>query len=121
MHNKLNFATRENIYKQFQEENKPDIFMETMRLLGTGITLTQARQMVIIDLNYNACLSNQVEKRISQIGQSNEAITYILVYTDDIIEQQIKKCHNKRQEIQKITMRKAWASGYESKLNVKIK
>ncbi len=107
MHSKLNFATRENIYKRFQEEDKPDILMGTMRLLGTGITLTRARQIVIIDLNYNACSSNQAEKRISRIGQSNEFTAHILVCTDIMIEQQIRKRHNKRQEIQKMTMRKA--------------
>ncbi len=96
MHNKLNFVTRENIYKRFQEEDKPDILMGMIRLLGTGITLTQARQIVIIDLDYNPCLSNQVEKRISQIGQSNESIGHILVYTDVTIEEQIRKRNDKR-------------------------
>ncbi len=107
MHSKLNFATRENIYKRFQEEDKPDILMGTMRLLGTGIILTQARQIVIIDLDYNACSNNQAEKRISQIGQSNESIAHILVCTNITIEQQIRKRHDKRQEIQKMTMRNA--------------
>ncbi len=107
MHSKLNFATRENIYKRFQEENKPDILMETMRLLGTGITLTRGRQIVYIDLDYNACSSDQVEKRISRIGQSNKSIAHILVCTDVTIEQQIRKRYDKHQEIQKMTMRKA--------------
>ena len=39
-----------------------------MRLLGTGITVIQARQIVIIDLNYNAYLSYQTKKKISQTG-----------------------------------------------------
>ncbi len=38
-----------------------------------------------------------------------------------MIEQKIRKRHNKRQEIQKMTMKKAWASVYESKLNLEIK
>ncbi len=52
VHSKLNFATCENIFKRFQEEDKPDILMETMHLLGIGITLTRARQIVIINVDY---------------------------------------------------------------------
>ncbi len=81
--------------------------MGTMHLLGTGITLTRARQIVIIDLDYNTYLSDQAEKRISRIGQSNESTAHILICTDVTIEQHIRKRHNKRQEIQKMRMRKA--------------
>ena len=86
MHSKLNFANWENIYKQFQKVDKLDILKETMHLLKTEITLTQARQIIIINLNYNVYLNNQVEKKISQIKQSNESTAYILVYIDVIIE-----------------------------------
>ncbi len=80
--------------------------METMRLLRIGITLTQARQIIIIDLNYNAYLSDQAEKRIPQIKQSNESTAHILTCTNITIKQQIKKRHNKQQEIQKMTIKK---------------
>ncbi len=67
INSKLNFAIQKNISKQFQEENKPDGLMRTMCLLGIGIILTQARQIVIINLDYNGYLSNQAEKKISWI------------------------------------------------------
>ncbi len=121
MYNKLNFATQENIYKWFQEQDKLDILMRTMRLLGTRITLTRTRQIVIIDLDYNACSSNQAEKRISRIGQSNISTAHILVCTNVTIEQQIRKHYDKRKEIQKMTMKKAWTFDYKSKLNLEIK
>lgn len=107
VHSKLNFATQENAYKRFQEEDTPDILIGTMRLLGTGITLTRVRQIVIVDLDYNASLSNQAEKNISCIGQTNESTAHILVCTDVAIEQLIRKRHKKRQEVQNMTMRKA--------------
>ncbi len=81
--------------------------MGTMHLLGTGITLTRAREIVLIDLDYNACSNDQAENRISQIEQSNKSTAHILVCTDVTIEQQIRKRHDKRQEIQIMTMRKA--------------
>lgn len=39
--------------------------MGMMRLLETEMTLTQLKQIVIIDLDYNAYSSNQMENRIS--------------------------------------------------------
>ena len=67
IYSKLNFATWENIYKQLQKKDKPNILMGTMRLLRIEITLTWARQIVIIDLNYNAYLNDQVEKKIFEL------------------------------------------------------
>ena len=95
----MNFVAREEIYRQFQENDTPDVLLRTLRLLGTGITLTHARQIVIVDLDYNASSSDQAEKRISRIGQTNESIAHILVCTDVKIEQEIKKCHDKRQQV----------------------
>lgn len=40
-----------------------NILIEIIRLLGTKILLAQARPIIIMDLDYNACSSNQVEKK----------------------------------------------------------
>ena len=104
----MTFATREEIYRKFQEDDTPDVLLGTMRLLGTGITLTRARQIVIVDLDYNASSGDQAEKRISRIGQTNESIAHILLCTDVKIEQEIRKRHDKRQQVQNMTMRRTW-------------
>lgn len=57
-----------------------------IHFIETGIILTRAQQIVIVDLNYNASSSNQAEKKISQIGQTNKLIAYILIYIDVKIE-----------------------------------
>lgn len=102
----MSFATREEIYKRFQENDTPDVLLGTIRLLGKGITLTRARQSVIVDLDYNASSGDQAEKRISRIGQTNESIAHVLVCTDVKIEQEIRKRHDKRKQVQNMTMRK---------------
>lgn len=86
----------------------------------TRITLTWVREIVMVNLDYNACLNDQVEKEISRIGQSNEPTTHILIHINVRIEQQIRKCHKHCQETQNTIMSKTWASGYTVKLNVKI-
>lgn len=58
----MSFATQEEIYKRFQENDTPDVLLGTIRLLGKGITtLTRARQIVIVDLDYNASLGDLAE------------------------------------------------------------
>lgn len=57
---KMKFASREQIYKWFQEDDSPEILVGTMRLL------TRARQIVIVDLDYDASSGIQVEKKKSR-------------------------------------------------------
>ena len=109
MHSKFKFATQENTYQRFQEDNTPDILLGIMRLLGRRrITLNWATQIVIFNLNYNACSSNQAEKKISWIRQSNQSTAHILIRTDVRIEQQIMIRHNKHWEPWNMTIRQAW-------------
>lgn len=61
--------------------------MRIMHLLGKKIKLTQARQIVFIDFDNNAYLSNQMEKRISQTRQFNKFMAHIFIYIDIKIEQ----------------------------------
>ena len=68
------------------------------------ITLTFAQQIVIVDLNYNAFSGDQAEKKISRIGQINKSI----LCTNVKIEQEIRKNHDKRQQVQDMTMRRTW-------------
>ncbi len=75
--------------------------MKMICLLKTGITLTWAKQIVLIDLNSNTYSRDQVEKRISLIGQSYEYTAHILVYTNVTIEQKIRTPHDKCKEMDK--------------------
>ena len=76
-----------------------------MRPMGTGSTLTRAGQTVV-NLDYDASSGNQAEKGISRIGQTNESMVHVLVCMYFIIEQEIRRQHDKRQKLQKMTIRK---------------
>ena len=56
--NKMTFATWEKMYKKFQENDTPDVLLGIIHLFGTGIILTHARLIVIVDLDYNASLGD---------------------------------------------------------------
>lgn len=104
----MSFAIGDKIYKRFQKEDTLGILLRMMRLLEIEITPTCVWQIIIVDLKYNAFSSDQAEKRISWIRQTNKSIAHIFVYTDIKIKQKIKKSNNKNQQVQNITMRKTY-------------
>lgn len=77
-----------------------------MHFFRTKIILTHTQQIIILDLDYKASLGDQKKKRISQIGQTNKLIAHIFVNTNAKIEQEIKKCYDKRHQVQDMTIKK---------------
>ncbi len=75
-----------------------------MRLIGIGINLTQACQIIIIDLEYTLYAKEQAEGRITRIGQINYTMAHFLIYYNVKIEKRIKHCHCKRARMIKKTV-----------------
>ena len=92
----LNISKRQSIVRSFQEYpetdefDSPRIIVSTLRLMGAGITLTRACQIVITDLEYSFYPEAQTEKRISRIGQLNTTIAHFLVCYNVDVERKIK-------------------------------
>lgn len=64
--------------------------------MGTGINLTRARKIIIVDLEYTSYAKQKAKERITRIGQINHTIAHILVCYDIEIERRIKRCYCKR-------------------------
>lgn len=47
-----------------------------MKLMGTEITLTRARQIIIADPGFESFSEEQAKKKISKIRQQNETIAH---------------------------------------------
>lgn len=67
-----------------------------MRLMGTEINLVLAWQIIIIDLKYILYAKEQVEGKITRIGQINCLMAHFLICYDIEIEKKIKH-HNCKQ------------------------
>lgn len=69
-----NLEDRQDLVNIFSEKPKTKhlirsrIIIKTMRLMGTGINLTWALQIIIIYLKYTSYIEEQVERRITKIG-----------------------------------------------------
>ncbi len=92
---------RQDVVKIFQDNPKtkhpirPKIIVGIIRLMGTGINLTWARQIIIVDPKYNSNAEEQAKGKITRIGQINYIITPFLVCYDVKIERRIKCRHHK--------------------------
>lgn len=73
--------------------------------MGTGINLTRAKQIIIVDPEYTSYAEEQAEGRITRIGQLNNTIAHVLVCYDVEIERRIKRRHCKRALMIKGTIR----------------
>lgn len=96
----LNISKRQNIVKSFQEYSKTDkfnsfwIIISILHLIGVGITLIKACQIVITNLKYNFYPKAQTEQQISCISQLNIIIAHFLVCYNVDVEKKIKEQYN---------------------------
>lgn len=108
----LNISKRQSIVRSFQEYPKidefdsPYIIVSILRLMGAGITLTRAYQLVITNPEYSFYPKALTKKRISRISQLNTTTTHFLICWDVDIEKKIKERHKQRESMAKATVRK---------------
>lgn len=50
-------------FSHFSEKDTQNILIRVIRSFGIEISLAQVKQIIIVDLDYNAYLSNPVEKK----------------------------------------------------------
>lgn len=90
-----NLQERQDLVNTFQNESKtkhlihPKIIVKTIRLIGTGINLTWAWQINIVDLEYRLYVEEQAERKITRIRQINYITIDFLVYYDVKIKRSI--------------------------------
>ncbi len=63
--------------------------------MDTGINLTQAQQIIIVDLKYILYIKEQAKRRITRIGDINYTTIHFLVCYDIKIERKIKRRYRK--------------------------
>lgn len=101
----LNISKRQSIMRLFQEYPETDesnsscIIVSTSHLIGAGIILSRAYQLVITDPKYSSYPEAQVEKGISRIGQLNSMTAHFLVCYNIDVERKRKEQHKQRENM----------------------
>jgi SNF2 family DNA or RNA helicase len=79
---------REKIVEEFQEDDEIRIFLISLKAGGTGLNLTQADYVYLIDPWWNPAVENQAIDRCYRIGQEKHVMAVRLI-TPNTIEEKI--------------------------------
>jgi SWI/SNF-related matrix-associated actin-dependent regulator 1 of chromatin subfamily A len=72
-------AEKQHSIDQFQENEDIKIFLGTLKAAGTGITLTAADKVIMMDLVWNPQIHAQGEDRSFRMGQKNAVNVYYFI------------------------------------------
>jgi SNF2 family DNA or RNA helicase len=74
------------LVKTFQESEKPQVFLISMKAGGTGLNLTRASDVILLDQWWNPAVDAQAIDRAHRIGQSREVRVWRLIMAGTIEE-----------------------------------
>ncbi|MEJ6982248.1 DEAD/DEAH box helicase [Pedobacter sp. P351] len=77
---------RNQVVKEFQEEQEKRIFLISLKAGGTGLNLTQADYVYLVDPWWNPAVENQAIDRIYRIGQKKNVVAVRLICPGTIEE-----------------------------------
>jgi non-specific serine/threonine protein kinase len=87
---------REEEVRRFQEDDNCRLFLISLKAGGTGLNLTAAEYVFILDPWWNPAVENQAIDRTYRIGQNKPVFAYKLL-AKDTIEEKILKLQQKKQ------------------------
>ena len=89
---------REEIIKQFQEDDSCKIFLISIKAGGVGLNLTKADYIFILDPWWNPAVESQAISRAHRIGQKNNVNVYRFI-SHNSIEEKIQRLQHKKSEL----------------------
>jgi len=89
---------RKQAVDDFQDNENIRVFLISLKAGGTGINLTAADYVYIVDPWWNPAVENQAIDRCYRIGQDKKVIAYRMI-CKDTIEEKIMKYKNKKQVV----------------------
>lgn len=83
---------------KFQNNQKYNVFLVSLRAGGVGLNLTSARNALLFEPWWNPAVEEQAFSRIDRIGQENNITIYRLIYKDSV-EEKIETILENKKEI----------------------
>ena len=87
---------RAGVVRHFQDEAGPPIMLVSLRAGGTGLNLTAADHIFILDPWWNPAVEDQAADRAHRIGQTRPVLVYRLVAQDTVEERILALQERKR-------------------------
>ncbi|MEQ8238024.1 MAG: DEAD/DEAH box helicase, partial [Cyclobacteriaceae bacterium] len=95
---KTNQKMRKEAVDQFQNNEETRVFLISLKAGGTGLNLTAADYVYIVDPWWNPAVENQAIDRCYRIGQDKKVIAYRMICLDTL-EEKIMKLKEKKQTV----------------------
>jgi SNF2 family DNA or RNA helicase len=85
---RLDGATRDRgeVVARFQDPDGPPVFLISLKAGGTGLTLTAADHVFLVDPWWNPAVEDQAADRAHRIGQERPVLVHRLVAEDSVEE-----------------------------------
>jgi len=87
---------REDKVNNFQSDDSIRVFLISLKAGGTGLNLTEADYVYIIDPWWNPAVENQAIDRCYRIGQNKSVVAYRMICTDTIEEKIVQLQERKK-------------------------
>lgn len=88
---------RQELVQEFQK-GKGEFFLISLKAGGTGLNLTAANYVILMDPWWNPAVDNQAADRTHRIGQT-EAVTVYRLICQDTVEERVLELHAKKQSL----------------------
>jgi superfamily II DNA or RNA helicase len=88
---------REKVVEEFQQEESKRVFLISLKAGGTGLNLTAADYVFMLDPWWNPATENQAIDRVHRIGQDKQVMAVRLICPDTIEERVIQLQENKKE------------------------
>jgi SNF2 family DNA or RNA helicase len=89
---------RQEQVEAFQEDEEIRVFLISLKAGGTGLNLTAAEYVFIVDPWWNPAVENQAIDRAYRIGQANKVVA-IRMITPDTIEEKIMELQDRKKNL----------------------
>jgi SNF2 family DNA or RNA helicase len=77
---------RAGVVQRFQDEAGPPVLIASLKAGGTGLNLTAADHVFLLDPWWNPAVEDQAADRAHRIGQTRPVILYRVIATDTVEE-----------------------------------
>jgi SNF2 family DNA or RNA helicase len=101
-------AERGRLVDAFQR-GEGDFFLISLKAGGTGLNLTAANYVILLDPWWNPAVENQAADRVHRIGQRNPVTVYRLIAADTV-EERVLELHREKKAIAEDVLEDASAS-----------
>lgn len=93
---------REEVVEAFQENEDVRVFLISLKAGGTGLNLTKAEYVFLVDPWWNPAVENQAIDRAHRIGQENKVVAVRLITPNTIEEKMIELQSRKKELVQEL-------------------